>query len=388
MVAINAGGSSSVTLDGVAYQADKYARGGSLNSTPDTVMGGELYQTERYGALTYEIPVTANGDYTVELHFAEIYLEAAGSRSFSVEIEGNPVLTDLDLYSEAGHDNAYTETFAEIAVNDGSVTIELIAGVENPTIAGFAIYSDDGELDTTVVEEPTPDLSKFSAYTQKYTSRTVINSNHATGHVGDFFFTHWKDGGSTTLTLEPTGDFNVSWQGGGYNYVGGPGWHYGDTNRVIGYNFSNETGASYVTLYGWGYDKSMPTSDPAHLVEYYILQRWAYDPSQGAAYGKTFTSNGVEYSTYRSTRQGQPSINGRSTFYQYWSKPSQKQSLGQDHEIIFADHVKAWADTGWIIPNMNNLDASDDPTYQVMAIEVFNPGSNGTAAGRVWDATP
>jgi hypothetical protein len=37
---------------------------------------------------------------------------------------------------------------------------------------------------------------------------------------------------------------------------------------------------------------------------------------------------------------------------------------------------------------MNNLDASDDPTYQVLAVEVFNPGSNGTAAGRVWNATP
>ncbi len=351
-------------------------------------MGGELYQTERYGALTYEIPVTASGNYTVELHFAEIYLESAGSRSFTVEIEGNAVLSDLDLYSEVGHDNAYTETFADIAVNDGGVTIELIAGVENPTIAGFAIYSDDGELDTTVVEEPAPDLSKFSAYTQKHTSRTVITSNHATGHVGDFFFTHWKDGGSTSLTLDTTGEFNVTWQGGGYNYVGGPGWHYGDLDRVIGYNFSNESGASYVTLYGWGYDKSMPTSDPAHLVEYYVLQRWTFDPSQSGTFGKTFTSNGIEYSTYRSTRQGQPSINGRSTFYQYWSKPSRQQPLGQDHKIIFADHVKAWADTGWIVPNMNNLDASDDPTYQVMAIEVFNPGSNGTAAGRVWDATP
>ncbi|WP_437670150.1 glycoside hydrolase family 11 protein [Sorangium sp. So ce131] len=216
----------------------------------------------------------------------------------------------------------------------------------------------------------------------------MINSNHATGHVGDFFFTHWKDGGSTSLTVDPNGEFSVTWQGGGYNYVGGPGWHYGDENRVIGYRLDNDSGASYIALYGWGYDKSMPTSDPAHLVEYYILQRWSYDPSQGATPGKTFVSDGVEYSTYRSTRQQQPSINGRSTFYQYWSKPAQPQALGQDHKIIFGDHVKAWADTGWIVPNMNNLDASDDPTYQVMAVEVFNPGSNGTASGRVWDETP
>ncbi|MGK4000431.1 glycoside hydrolase family 11 protein [Sorangium sp. So ce1024] len=368
------------------YLADNYASGGTTNSTQDPVVGGQLYQTERYGSFKYEVPVTANGKYTVKLHFAEISHNSAGSRSFSVAIEGNTVISDLDLYAEVGHDTGHTETFADIEVNDGNVTIELIKGIENPTIAGFAIFSNDGELDTTIT--PAPDFSKYSAYTRKYTEKTTITSNHATGHVGDFFFTHWKDGGSTSLTIDPNGEFSVTWQGGGYNYVGGPGWHYGDVNRVIGYRFNSDSGASYLTLYGWGYDKSMPTSNPAHLVEYYILQRWSYDPSQGATFGKTFTSNGVEYSTYRSTRQQQPSINGRSTFYQYWSKPARPQALGQDHKIIFADHVKAWADTGWNLPNMNNLDASDDPTYQVIAVEVFNPGSNGTASGRVWDETP
>ncbi|WP_437964471.1 glycoside hydrolase family 11 protein [Sorangium sp. So ce260] len=386
MVAINSGSDSSAVVDGVEYQADKFAGGGSTNSTQDAVVGGQLYQTERYGSFSYEVPVTANGSYTVQLHFAEIAQNSAGSRSFSVAIEGNTVISDLDIYAKVGHDVGYTETFAGVAVNDGSVTIELIEGVENPTIAGFAIYSNDGELDTTAT--PTPDFSKYSAYTQKYTEKTVITSNHATGHVGDFFFTHWKDGGSASLTVDPNGEFSVTWQGGGYNYVGGPGWHYGDESRVIGYRLNSDSGASYIALYGWGYDKNMPTSDAAHLVEYYILQRWSYDPSQGATRGKSFVSNGVEYSTYRSTRQQQPSINGRSTFYQYWSKPAQQQALGQDHKIIFADHVKAWADTDWIVPNMNNLDASDDPTYQVMAVEVFNPGSNGTASGRVWDETP
>lgn len=235
---------------------------------------------------------------------------------------------------------------------------------------------------------PAESIDKYQAYTRKYSSKTEITQNHATGHVGDLFFTHWKDGGATSLTMDTDGAFSVSWQGGGYNYVGGPGWHFGDENRVIGYRFNEDSGASYITVYGWGYDKNMPASDPAHLVEYYILQRWTYDPSQDGVYGKTFVSNGIEYSTYRSIRKEKPSINSTSTFYQYWSKPAQQRPLGQDHEIIFADHVKAWADTGWIIPNMNNFDASDDPTYQVMAVEVFNPRKDGTASGRVWDATP
>lgn len=231
-------------------------------------------------------------------------------------------------------------------------------------------------------------VDKYQAYTREFSRPTKITQNHATGHVGDFFFTHWKDGGSTSLALNPDGAFSVSWEGGGYNYVGGPGWHFGDEDRVIGYRFNEDSGASYITLYGWGYQESIPASNPAHLVEYYILQRWTYDPSQNGVYGKTFISNGVEYSTYRSIREQKPSINGTSTFYQYWSKPSQQRPLGQDHEIIFADHVQAWADSGWLIPDMDNLNASNDPTYQVMAVEVFNPPKDGTASGRVWDATP
>lgn len=260
----------------------------------------------------------------------------------------------------------------------------VIFGLAGCTPAGKVPESSEGDARETTAGT----LDKYQAYTGKYSGTTELTQNHATGHVGNFFFTHWKDGGSTSLTLDTDGAFSISWQGGGYNYVGGPGWHFGDGDRVIGYRFNEDSGASYITLYGWGYDKNMPVSDPAHLVEYYILQRWSYDPSQNASYGKTFISNGVEYSTYRSIREQKPSINNTSTFYQYWSKPAQQRPLGQDHEIVFADHVKAWADTGWIIPDMNNLDASDDPTYQVMAVEVFNPGKDGTASGRVWDATP
>ncbi|WP_347329839.1 glycoside hydrolase family 11 protein [Marinimicrobium locisalis] len=242
------------------------------------------------------------------------------------------------------------------------------------------------EAEANTEASTTNAIEKYEAYTQKFSEETLITQNHATGHVGDYFFTHWKDGGAASLTLNPEGEFSVSWEGGGYNYVGGPGWHFGDKDRVIGYRFNEDSGASYITLYGWGYDETMSTSNPEHLVEYYILQRWTYDPSQDGIYGKTFTSNGVEYSTYRSVREQKPSINGPSTFYQYWSKPTEQRELGEDYEIIFSDHVEAWADTGWIIPDMDNLNASDDPTYQVMAVEVFNPGNDGTASGRVWDA--
>jgi len=241
-------------------------------------------------------------------------------------------------------------------------------------------------MENDAASSSTISITKFPAYTQKFNEATTFTQSHATGHVGEFFFTHWKDGGAASLELDTKGNFDVSWQGGGYNYVGGPGWQSGDEERVIGYRFDEDSGANYITVYGWGYDESMPKEDPAHLVEYYILQRWTHDPSRDGTFGKKFISNGVEYSTYRKIREQKPSINSTSTFYQYWSRPAQQRPLGQDYEIVFADHVKAWADTGWIIPDMDNFNASDDPTYQVMAVEVFNPASDGNASGRVWDA--
>jgi endo-1,4-beta-xylanase len=236
------------------------------------------------------------------------------------------------------------------------------------------------------VTEAKPPISKFKAYTQRFEGQTLLTQSHATGHVGDLFFTHWKDGGEASFKLDEHGNFKIDWVGGNYNYVGGPGWEYGDRNRVIGYNLREDSGASYVTLYGWGYDNKMDPADPAHLVEYYIIQRWVRTPAQGGEQGISFVSDGVEYATYRTVRTEKPSINNTATFYQYWSVPKEQLPLGVDHKIVFADHVKAWEANGWKLPNLNNFDASDDPTYQVFAVEVFLAEKGGTVSGRMWDA--
>ena len=132
-------------------------------------------------------------------------------------------------------------------------------------LAGCTTATDKSEELSHQAKSTGASIDKFAAYTQKYTRPILLTQNHATGHVGDFFFTHWKDGGSASLNLSTDGAFSVKWQGGGYNYVGGPGWHYGDEDRVIGYRFNEDSGANFITLYGWGYDKDMPESNPAHL---------------------------------------------------------------------------------------------------------------------------
>ncbi len=166
-----------------------------------------MFQTERYGAYRYEVPVTAAGQYTVALYFAEIYLTAAGERSFSVTIEGDTVLNDIDLYSLAGHDGAYSYVARDIPVSDGGVTIELIAGVENPTLAGFAIYSNDGELDTTVPTDPGGPI---------FTGEKFVGNITTSGQVRSDFIQYWDQ-----ITPENEGKWG-SVEGTRDNYNWGP----------------------------------------------------------------------------------------------------------------------------------------------------------------------
>jgi lysophospholipase L1-like esterase len=148
VVAINAGSSSTVTYQGVQYQGDRYSSGGRTNSTSDPIAGTDedaLFQTERYGTYAYQVPVT-EAMYSINLHFVELYWEGVGERSFSITVEGTPVLSNIDLYSQVGHDTAFSTSVNDIFVSDGKLTIQLDTQVDNATLSGFAIYSEYGEL--------------------------------------------------------------------------------------------------------------------------------------------------------------------------------------------------------------------------------------------------
>ena len=144
--AVDAGASSAATVNGIVYQPDRFASGGTTQIVSNAISGttnDALYQSERYGSYSYEIPVS-NATYSVVLHFAELYQTAAGARSFSVNVEGKSVLSNFDLFNAVGRFTAYDQRVDGIAVTDGKLTITLTTVVDNATIAGFAIYSSDG----------------------------------------------------------------------------------------------------------------------------------------------------------------------------------------------------------------------------------------------------
>lgn len=141
-------------------------------STTDSISGTEadaLYQSERFGSYTYEIPVTP-ATYSVRLHMVEMYHTADGMRNFDITVEGNTAATNLDIFAEVGHDAAYEILVNDVSVSDGGLTIELNSVVDNATLSGIAIYSSDGGE----FEEPPEPVCNDS---QRQTPRMV---NYAT----------------------------------------------------------------------------------------------------------------------------------------------------------------------------------------------------------------
>jgi glucose/arabinose dehydrogenase len=139
--------------------------------TSNDVIGGTtvalrpLYQSERWNPedgtpLVYTIPLS-NGNYVVRLHFAEIYARQANVRIFNVKVQGVPVIRDLDIFAEVGHDVALVKVTTAAVVN-GKLTIELEKVLENPKINGIEIIP--GDIVQPPVPVPVPEPAKDSVY--------------------------------------------------------------------------------------------------------------------------------------------------------------------------------------------------------------------------------
>jgi len=151
---INSGGEEIVYTD-VTFKADQYFIGNSTTfattSSPEianTEMDA-LFYTERFSTVAegfgYEVELP-NGNYTVILHFAEIFWGApdgnptggVGSRIFDVTIEGGAVLENFDIFSEVGALAAVAKEFS-VTLDDGMMNIDFTASVDNPKISAIQI---------------------------------------------------------------------------------------------------------------------------------------------------------------------------------------------------------------------------------------------------------
>ncbi|HET9958876.1 MAG TPA: glycoside hydrolase family 11 protein [Polyangiaceae bacterium] len=159
-------------------------------------------------------------------------------------------------------------------------------------------------------------------------------TNNATGTHCGYTYEYWKDNGTGTLTVKPDG-FSVNWSNIG-NLLGRKGLRPGGKSNVVTYESNYQpNGNSYLCVYGW-------TRSP--LIEYYIVDSWgSWRPPGGQGLQGTVTCDGGTYDIYKTQRVNQPSIDGNTTFYQYWSVRQQKKTSGT---ITVGCHFDAWAAKG------------------------------------------
>jgi CxxC motif-containing protein (DUF1111 family) len=100
-----------------------------------------VYQHARNGDFTYTIPgLTDNGSYLVRLHFSENYWTAAGKRTFNVAINGTTVLSNFDIFANAGGEFiAIVEQFPATASSSGDITITATTVINESQINGIEI---------------------------------------------------------------------------------------------------------------------------------------------------------------------------------------------------------------------------------------------------------
>lgn len=144
---------SFVDENGHFWHPDTYYMGGYASQKQMAVAGTPdpaLYSAERYDHFTYAIPVDTRDQYTLVLHFAELYfgpnasgVGGVGSRVFRVMCNGHILLDNFDIYKETGSLHALTETFYHLKpTTQGKLNITFEPIVNNATVSGIEILDE------------------------------------------------------------------------------------------------------------------------------------------------------------------------------------------------------------------------------------------------------
>lgn len=140
---MNVGGPA-VTTGGQSWLSDRGFTGGVTNTTTRTeditdTANDVLYRSERWGGFSYQLPVPSAGDYVVRLHFAEYYFSTAGSRVFSMNLEGGPVeMSNVDLVASVGAMRAVVKEFT-VPVRDGQLSLSATGTVDHAKLSAIEI---------------------------------------------------------------------------------------------------------------------------------------------------------------------------------------------------------------------------------------------------------
>ncbi len=107
----------------------------------NTVTGAlepEIFKSELNGIVKYQVRVP-NGSYTVLLMMAENYFTSSGKRKFSIAVQGNVVVKDLDIFKEVGKSVQYQRLVNQVKVVDGIIDVHFMTTLDNAVLNGIQI---------------------------------------------------------------------------------------------------------------------------------------------------------------------------------------------------------------------------------------------------------
>lgn len=210
---VNSGGPTFNNGIDVWEEDSPYQNTGNSYTTVEAISNtvvDTLYQSQRWDPLNapdmeYAFPAPA-GFYSVQLHFAEIFngVNFVGARVFNVQIEGQTVLTNFDVYAEA---ELYTALIKDIPVitTDGVINVTFSHSVENPNVSGFKVSKHDVEL---IVDQHVVALGHLSLGQSSPTNTVMLtNLGSEALEITELSFIAASESTNLTFTLNTTNAF-------------------------------------------------------------------------------------------------------------------------------------------------------------------------------------
>lgn len=150
-IAVNVGSNTEfLDKDKTVWHSDQYYRKESWGFEANTSITMEtlrniletedepVFQTMREGLKSYKFDAP-NGEYEIELRFAEPKFKEIGQRTFDVKINGETKIEKLDLVKEVGQFKAFTKQLRASAKDNKGIEISFTPEKDQPILSGIRI---------------------------------------------------------------------------------------------------------------------------------------------------------------------------------------------------------------------------------------------------------
>ena len=218
LLRIRCGGTAYTDSTNRKWSADTYFGAGAAYSSTGSIAATAdpaLYLSERTGtAFSYKIPVE-NGEYTIRLHFAEIYWSQPQKRSFSVSLAGVPILKGLDICAAAGPRAALVREFVATTTS-GWIDLAFNAHLDQAKISAIEVIpvSDPAHLLHVVIRSPEWVVDYSNAGFAAVSLSGAQSHTHGFGHALSRF--QWREGANI---LSNQADLSLNASVGSHTYT-------------------------------------------------------------------------------------------------------------------------------------------------------------------------